>query len=151
MTETIHREAILPRIDGIRRNLKKLEELAKLDFEVFCQGDALDLAQHHLRMALEGVFHLSSHILARLPGGRAIEYKELSRKMGELGIVPADFAEKKLVPMAGMRNMLVHFYSDIDKKRFYEVIRNHRKDIEAFLNYVGDLLKNPEKFDLRLE
>ncbi|MBI4042790.1 MAG: hypothetical protein HY391_04865 [Deltaproteobacteria bacterium] len=46
MTETLHREAIFPRIDGIRKNLKKLEELAKLDFEAFCQGDALDLAHH---------------------------------------------------------------------------------------------------------
>jgi uncharacterized protein YutE (UPF0331/DUF86 family) len=142
----VEREAILPRIDGIRKNLKKLAELASLPFDQFCSGDPYDLAQHHLRLALEGVFHISSHILSRIEGGRAVEYKEIARKMGELQVVPKEFAEKSLVPMAGMRNILVHHYSDIDAKRLYEMIRNHQKDIESFLKHIKDLLADPQKF-----
>jgi hypothetical protein len=43
----IEREAVLPRIDGIQKNLKKLQELAKLPLEQFSIGDPYDLAQHH--------------------------------------------------------------------------------------------------------
>ncbi len=52
----IEREAIMPRIDGIRKNLKKLMDLTQLPFESFSRGDPYDLAQHHLRLALEGIF-----------------------------------------------------------------------------------------------
>jgi uncharacterized protein YutE (UPF0331/DUF86 family) len=141
MTPPIAREAVFPRIDGIRKNLKRLAELSRLPFKEFSKGDPFDLAQHHLRLALEGVFHISSHILSRLPGGRAVEYREMARKMGALQVVPKIFAEKKLVPMAGMRNILVHAYSDLEPKKLYGIVKNHRKDIEAFLKYIGAYLK----------
>lgn len=144
----VEREAILPRIDGIRRNLKRLEELASLPLKEFSVGDSYDLAQHHLRLALEGIFHISSHILSRTPGGRAVEYREIARKMGELGIVPLDFAEKALVPMAGMRNILVHHYADIHAQKLYDTIKNHSDDIEAFLKSIKRFLEHPEKFNL---
>ena len=150
MSPPLEREAILPRIDGIRKNIKKLGELAKLPFEKFSTGDAYDLAQHHLRLALEGVFHISSHILSRLPGGRATEYKEIAAKMGELGIVPTAFANKAMVPMAGMRNILVHAYADIQPKKLHEIIKNHRSDIELFLKHVKNFLKNLKKWDLEI-
>lgn len=150
MTPPIEREAVLPRIDGIQKNLKKLEKLAKLPFEEFSDGDPFDLAQHHLRLALEGVFHISSHLLSRLPGGRAVEYKEIAKQMGELKIVPKEFAEKALVPMAGMRNILVHHYADIQPRKFYETVQNHRGDIEKFLQYVKAVIENPEKWDLEV-
>lgn len=151
MTLTVEREAILPRIDGIKKNIKKLEDLAGLASDKFGTGDPFDLAQHHLRLALEGIFHISTHILSRLPGGRAVEYKEIARKMGELGLVPVEFAEKKLVPMAGLRNMLVHAYSDIDAKKLHSIITDHRTDLEQFLKYMKNFLKNPEKFGLKVE
>lgn len=148
MTNAILREAILPRIDGIKKNLKRLKELSALDFDDFYSGDNYDLAQHHMRLALEGVFHISSHILSRMPGGRAVEYKEVARKMGELKIVSKEFADKALVAMAGMRNMLVHNYSQIDRGRFYNTLKNNLADIDVFLRYVKTVLKKPEDFGL---
>ena len=148
--QPLEREAIFPRIDGIKRNLKKLEMLAALPFEQFSDGDPYDLAQHHLRLALEGIFHISSHILSRIPGGRAVEYREIALKMGEHKLVPKAFSEKALVPMAGMRNILVHHYADIDARKFYDTVRNHRQDIALFLTHIKSVLESPEKFGLVL-
>ncbi|MBI2346259.1 MAG: DUF86 domain-containing protein [Deltaproteobacteria bacterium] len=151
MTATLEREAIFPRIDGMRKNLKKLGELAQLSIEDFRADDPYALAQHHLRLALEGVFHIGSHILSRLPGGRAVEYKEIAKKLGELGVVPRAFADRALIPMAGMRNILVHQYSDIDPGRLLTTIREHRTDIEEFLRYVKALMEHPERLGLSVE
>lgn len=150
MSLALEREAILPRIDGIRKNLKKLKALAGLSLQEFSSDDPYNLAQHHLRLALEGVFHISTHILSRLPGGRAVEYKEIAKKMGEQGIVPKTFANQKMMPMAGMRNILVHFYAGIDEKRFYKIIKDHLVDIEEFLRHIGHLIKTPQKFGLKI-
>lgn len=149
MRPALSREAILPRIDGIQKNIQKLSSLGKLSPDKF-EGDAYDLAQHHLRLALEGVFHISSHILSRLPGNRAREYKEVARKMGEVGIVPKSFANKALVAMAGMRNLLVHDYSEIKPQRLHQIINDHLNDIEIFLGHIKTLLQKPSRFNLTL-
>ena len=146
----LEREAILPRLDGIRKNLKKLEELSRLPFDQFSEGDSFDLAQHHLRLALEGIFNICSHVLSRLPGGRATEYKEMARKMAELKALPRDFVERAMIPMAGMRNILVHYYADIDARRLYEIIGKHRDDLEKFLSYIKEILKNPSRLGLSM-
>lgn len=151
MTLPLEKEAILPRLDGIRKNLAKLSELGSLPFEKFKSGDPFDLTQHHLRLALEGIFHIGAHILSRMPGGRAVEYREIAIKLGELGVVSQKFAEEKLAPMARLRNLLVHHYADIDPGIIYKIVREHPGDIEKFLKAVKKLLENPEKFGLRVE
>lgn len=61
-------------------------------------------------------------------------------------VVPREFAERALVPMAGMRNLLVHQYSDLSAARLHGIVKNHRGDIETFLSHIGNFLKNPEPF-----
>lgn len=147
----LEREAILPRIDGIRKNLQKLRQLGELPFEQFSVGDPFDLVQHHLRLALEGVFHIGSHILSRLPGSRAVEYSEIALKLGENGVVDRKFAQEALVSMAKLRNLLVHHYADIDVKKIYQIVREHLEDIETFLQAVKSLIDNPKKLGLSIQ
>lgn len=151
MKTQLDRAALLPRLDGIQKNLTRLRQLAQLSFVKFSQDDAYDLAQHNLRLALEGIFHISTHILSRLPGGRADEYKEIARRMGKLGVVPKKFAEKKLVPMAGLRNILVHNYSDLIPERLHNILKKHLDDIEIFLMEIKKILKAPEQLGLTLK
>lgn len=146
----LEREAILPRLDGIKKNVLKLKALAALPIEQFSTGDPYDLAQHHLRLSLEGIFNISSHILSRVPDSRAVEYKEIARKMGEHGFVSKEFATRALVPMAGMRNLLVHYYSDIEPEKLFEVVTKHTQDIEEFLSFIKEVLLHPEKWNLTI-
>lgn len=141
----------MPRLDGIRKNIAKLRSLGGLTLTEFQQGDTFDLSQHHLRLALEGVFHLGSHILSRLPGGRPVEYAGVALNLGELGVVDKLFAKEKLVPMAKLRNLLVHQYADIDSERIYQIINSHLEDIEQFLKVVGNLVERPERLGLTVE
>lgn len=147
----LEREAIMPRIDGIRKNLQKLRQLGELPFEQFSVGDSFDLVQHHLRLALEGVFHIGSHILSRLPGGRAVEYSEIALKLGENGVVDRKFAQEALVAMAKLRNLLVHHYADVDAEKIYQIVRERLEDVEKFLKAVKSLAENPEKFSLSIQ
>lgn len=151
MTLPLEREAIMPRIEGMRKNLERLRALGALPYEQFAQGDPFDLAQHHLRLALEGVFHIGAHILSRMPDGRTVEYQEIAKKLGEKGIVSQAFADRALVPMARMRNLLVHHYANIDGQRLYNVVNTHLSDIETFLQSVREVVENPGKLGLKIE
>lgn len=151
ITPPLQRESIEPRLDGLQKELILLKQFSALPFEEFKSDLVYDRAQLHLRFALEGIFHIGGHILSRLPGGRYTEYKEIARKLGEAGIVNKDFAEQKLVLMAGYRNRLTHFYAEITSAELYKILNEHLNDIEIFLHAVKELVERPERLGLTIE
>ena len=149
MTKLIlDKDTILKRINGIQAEIKELEKLTKIPFDEFKDGVGFKLAQFHLHRALEGVFHISAHILSRIPGGQSSEYKEMARKMGEYGIINADFANTKFQNMAGYRNRIVHFYADITPEEIYKIINKNLNDFDIFLAGIKDVLVNPSKYGI---
>jgi len=140
---------VLRRMNGIQDELREMKLLAAIQFTEFKSGVGFKLAQYHLHRALEGVFHISSHILSRIPGGQPTEYKAMARKCGELGVVDRSFAEQRLVAMAGYRNRLVHFYAEISAPEIYDIITNHLTDFDTFLFGVKQVLQAPERFGIK--
>jgi len=152
MSNVIRKEAIMPRIDGVNRDIAKLRELARYSVdELKDDEDRLALVQHYLRQALEGVFHIGEHILARLNGGRATDYKDIARKLGEHGVVEKAFADEAFVQMAGYRNRLTHFYADITPEEIHELITNRLDDLESVLADVRQVMEEPERFGVEVE
>lgn len=148
---SIKRQAIIPRIDGIQRDIGKLKQLGDMNFGEFSKEDNFIKAQFFMRQALEGIFHIGSHILSRIPGGRATEYKEIAQKLGEVGIVEREFAETKLKNMAGYRNRLTHFYASVRPEEIYRIIKEDMSDFDHFLEQIKSLVKDPGKFNLGVE
>lgn len=148
----LKKESIIPRIDGIMKDIEKLQSYAKKPLEEFKNNeDLFSLSQFYLRQALEGVFHIGEHILSRLNGGRATEYKEIAQLLGKRGIVEKHFADTKLKTMAGYRNRLTHFYAEVTPEEIYNILNNDLGDFDIFLKSVKEVLESPCKFGLELE
>ena len=71
--------------------------------------------------------------------------------MGELGIIPHDFAKDKLVVMAKYRNRLVHFYAEITPGEMYQLLQKDLGDFDVFLNSIKSVLSDPQKFNLTID
>ena len=147
----LEKDIIVKRIEGIEAELVELRGLSQQQLEEFTQGTGWKLAQFHLHRALEGVFNISTHILSRIPGAHATQYKEIALNLGKFGIVPQEFAGTKLVQMAKYRNRLVHFYAQITPEELHTLLSNNLDDIELFLSSVKHLLQNPQKIGLSVE
>jgi len=147
----LEKDIIIKRMEGIESEIVELKKLGEKSLEEFRAGDSWKLAQFHLHRALEGVFNISSHILSRIPGGTATQYKEIALKLGENKIVTEDFAKNALTQMAGYRNRLVHFYAEVKPEELYKIIKENLADIEVFLSSVKEVLSNPQKFGLEIE
>ena len=151
MTSALEKDVIIKRINGIQADIKELSLLSNIPFEKFEAGVGFKLAQFHMHRALEGVFHISAHILSRIPGAQATQYQEFARKLGEYGIIEKEFANTKLVEMAKYRNRLVHFYAEISAKELYAILREDLADFDVFLSAVKRLLEHPDQFGLTVE
>lgn len=147
----IERDVVMVRVSGIEGEIVELQKIATEPFDTFSVGTGYKLAQYHLHRALEGVFHIAGHVLARIPGGQVTQYSEMARKLGEVGMLPKGFAEGKLVTMAKYRNRLVHFYAQITPEELYGVLQKDLGDFVIFLTGVKNLLEHPEQFGLTVE
>jgi uncharacterized protein YutE (UPF0331/DUF86 family) len=147
----IEKDTVLKRVSGIQNEVVELSLLAKLAKEDFEKGDGHKLAEYHLHRALEGVFNIGSHILSRIPGGEATQYREIAEKLAKFGIVDSIFAKEKLVLMAKYRNRLVHFYAEITPSELHGILQNNLGDFDVFLGSVRKVLEQPEKYGISVQ
>jgi uncharacterized protein YutE (UPF0331/DUF86 family) len=138
----INKEIVIKRISIIEKSIEKLEKFKNLNFEEFDSGENFAIAEHYLRRSLEAVFEIGNHILSKIPGTRVTTYKEIAIELGKQNILPKKFVEEKLIKMAGYRNRLIHFYSEINSQEIHKIITNELEDLKEFIKYIKPLLIN---------
>jgi uncharacterized protein YutE (UPF0331/DUF86 family) len=104
-------------------------------------------AESRLRRALEAVFDLGRHILAKGFGQGVTEYKQIASELETAGVLSHSRA-RLLSTLAGYRNRLVHFYHEVTSEDLYEICRNYLDDLlrikNAFRKWVNE---NPDFID----
>jgi uncharacterized protein YutE (UPF0331/DUF86 family) len=86
-------------------------------------------AESYLRRALEALFDIGRHILAKRFAYPAAEYKEIAKGLSDKGVL----AEKEtdlMRKMAGYRNRMVHFYHEITPEELHEICLYHLDEIK---------------------
>ncbi|NCO82957.1 MAG: hypothetical protein COZ31_10935 [Nitrospirae bacterium CG_4_10_14_3_um_filter_44_29] len=99
--------------------------------------------ESYLRRALEAVFDIGRHILAKTYGFKEIEYKVIAKELGERGIISRELSDTLYV-MAGYRNRMVHFYREITPEELYSIAINNLKDFETFTKEIAVFVKSYE-------
>lgn len=131
MPGPVSQRIVLDRLEWVARMTAELATLPLDDEQAFLADDRnAYVAESCLRRALEALLDIGRHILAKQIGQGAVEYKEIARRMGELGVLSAeDTARLRL--MAGYRNRLVHFYHEVTPHELYEICRTQLGDVNA--------------------
>jgi uncharacterized protein YutE (UPF0331/DUF86 family) len=104
-------------------------------------------AESCLRRALEALFDLGRHILAKGFGAGVTEYKEIAVTLRTQGVL-SDEDATLLRMMAGYRNRMVHFYHEIQADELYEICSSQLSDVEKLASaYRTWLQQHPEYLD----
>ena len=96
-------------------------------------------AERYLQLAIQCVLDVSNHIVADMRLNLPSDNKELFEMLATHKILSPTLA-KKLTAMAGFRNILVHEYLEIDRKRVFSVLKNDLSDFEKFIRAVSKLI-----------
>ena len=115
--------AIIKRKLGvIIENLKALEPIKNMTREDYTRDLYKRKATERLLQELiEAAIDINIHIIAETGHAIPDDYYESFMKMGELGIIPVDLAEK-LAPSSGLRNRLVHEYDRLEHSLVLEAV-----------------------------
>jgi uncharacterized protein YutE (UPF0331/DUF86 family) len=119
--------------------LRKLAYLRRLlrDLGAFAHASQAEVeAQHYtVERIIELLVGAASDLLFHLLAERGVQpasYREAFRLAGREGLLPTDLAEQ-LQLAAGMRNILVHMYEDIDYAIVHQSIGPLLSDFARFI------------------
>lgn len=137
----VDRYVVQARIAKIRGYVALLRKIRRLADERRFVKDPLIYgnAERYLQLAIQAVLDISHHIVADMKLNLPADSKELFGLLAAQKILPVRLS-KKLVSMAGFRNVLVHEYLEIDRRRVYGVLRNDLGDFANFIKAVSKLL-----------
>ncbi len=130
---------IKERLQEIDENLKILSKLKQLSKEKFTANpEIFKLAERCLEINIQALLDICHHIIAANNLIRPRDNKDVFEIIAAQKIIPRNFA-KRIEPMVGLRNILVHEYIKINPKQIYqhlkrlEDFRTFQKHIIAFL------------------
>jgi uncharacterized protein YutE (UPF0331/DUF86 family) len=95
-------------------------------------------AERYLQLAIQAVLDISHHIVADRNLPLPTDNKSLFDLLARQKVISTRLSAK-LASMAGFRNVLVHEYLEIDRRRVYRALSELR-DFESFMRAVTRLL-----------
>lgn len=92
---------------------------------------------------------VNQHIISRSSTGNdkkitRLTYRETFLKLADLDVYPAEFAER-IARSAGLRNVLVHEYNDVDRRIVYGSIRTCIEEYRAYIDHVRTFVASREE------
>jgi uncharacterized protein YutE (UPF0331/DUF86 family) len=126
--------------------LDGIQTLPHSDLTAFTSDPRMVAAgDSYLRRALEALLDLARYVLAKGFGRAPVEYAEVARQLGEVGVVNVALAERLSV-MARYRNRMVHFYDEITDREMFEILTRDFGDVERVLSAIlAWLAANPAR------
>lgn len=101
------------------------------------ETDASDAVVLHLWRAVQTVIDLAVSACVQLGHGTPATYADALRTLGRHGVIDEELAAR-LARAAGLRNVVVHLYADLDPHRVHEAARSGPADLRAFLAALRD-------------
>jgi uncharacterized protein YutE (UPF0331/DUF86 family) len=131
-------DVVRRRLRVIDRRVGALREVDR-DAEAFiADTDLQALTERHLQVAIQAAIDIAFHLLAEDGGDTADDYGSAFTLLSRQGVISADLADQ-LRRAAGLRNILVHAYIEVDPKRLLahldrlDDLVNFSEHVESYL------------------
>jgi uncharacterized protein YutE (UPF0331/DUF86 family) len=113
----VRTEVLRKRLGKLDEYLAILQELRRYTFEEFvADPEHYRSVERFLQLAIETLTDLGNHVIADLRLGTVASYSDIPRLLHEAGYISVEIREN-WIRMIGFRNVLVHDYLDVDRRR----------------------------------
>jgi uncharacterized protein YutE (UPF0331/DUF86 family) len=139
-------------VDLVRRKLSRLnmylEELKPIldkSIEEYKKDTYLRFSVERLiQLIVECATDINNHVVVETDNRPPEDYRTSFIKAAKVGLISTELADK-LKGSAGMRNILVHDYMEIDDERVYAVIPVAIRDYKEYLKQVEEFVEKLEE------
>lgn len=128
----VNRDLILTRINKLNQLLENLRELKGIKKEEFIANYKNYLtAQRALEICINICIDIGNHIVTLNNKEKPESFTDIIKILAKHEII-SDELETKLTKMVRFRNLLGHFYLEIDNEIIYDILQNNLKEFNSF-------------------
>lgn len=127
-------------LDNLKVTINKIERMDIALENVLEDEDIQDLLDRRMQVAVENCIDIATHLAAGLDLPRKERASDVFLLLAEKETISAELAQK-LAGAAGLRNILVHEYMEIDYRLAYSDIDEKLLDLKQFGKEVLDFLE----------
>ncbi|RMG05059.1 MAG: DUF86 domain-containing protein [Nitrospirae bacterium] len=132
----IDRHFIEQKLSNIQNYYDEIEQLfSYTDEEIKNDFIKLRAVERILQLIVDEIIDINNHIIRYQPLKLPPDFQSTFMILAENRIIPEDFA-KKIAPVVGLRNRLVHRYEKIDLDLLLHTIRRNREDFKEYSRYI---------------
>jgi uncharacterized protein YutE (UPF0331/DUF86 family) len=139
-----------PDVAVIRRHLLALDEAVQRlrrhagrpPAALGADPDTQWAVERGLQLCAQNALDIATHLVVSA-GRDAPDYASAIDELGELGVLPAEFA-RRFRGVAGLRNVLVHGYLAVEPARVHELLNSGLEDFVRFAGYGERFLEPAE-------
>ncbi|MBI4333737.1 MAG: DUF86 domain-containing protein [Chloroflexi bacterium] len=111
------------------------------DDEILRDSARLHAAERLLQLVVDTMLDINQHFIRELKLTVSEDYQGTFHTLGENAVLPTAFA-KRIAPVVGLRNRILHRYETPGKKLF---VRTFKKNFPDFQKYVRLISTHLEK------
>jgi uncharacterized protein YutE (UPF0331/DUF86 family) len=119
----------LARLEGGLMELRRLGRMERGD--LVADGRALAAAERWLQLWAECALDLAHHLIAERGWQTPASYREAFRIRAGEGVLEPALA-RAMEGWAGLRNVLVNLYLEVDPERLFEILQRDLDGLEAY-------------------
>jgi uncharacterized protein YutE (UPF0331/DUF86 family) len=95
-------------------------------------------AERALHVAAEAIFDVGHHVLAGRGLAVPAQHRDVLPALERAGVLPKHLVER-VEGLAGLRNILVHDYVDVDAERLWDLVESRLVDLRAIHEALASL------------
>jgi uncharacterized protein YutE (UPF0331/DUF86 family) len=132
----------LSHLTELDESLKDWERYQRYSLEDLKKDrDKRNMVLHAMLISIQAAIDISSHLISRNQLKRPATYRETFELLGQAGMITEDLAVE-LSDLAGLRNVLVHIYGQLNLDEIYSILQNDLVTMRSFRDEIKELLKN---------
>jgi len=137
----IRREFVQRKLQLIAEDLERLLRFRDETLDSLVADDLkLAAVERILERIVMRAIDVNEHLISELATGEGrstrLTYRDTFLLLTDTGAYPKEFAER-IARSAGLRNILVHDYNDVDRKIVHASIKSCLQDYHQYLEYVS--------------
>lgn len=141
----IDSELVRRKLSRLNMYLEKLKPISQKSLEEYKSEFYLkSSAERLIQLIVECAIDINNHVVVETNNRPPEDYSVSFIRASEVDLISRDLAEK-LKGSAGMRNILVHEYMDIDDGKVYNALSLAIKDYKEYLRQVEGFVEKLEK------
>lgn len=138
---TFEREFIEAKLGELKRYREEIQGLlASSDEDILRDSYKYHTAERLLQLAVDTILDINQHFIKELGLEVEDDFQSTFYILGAQRIFSEEFA-KKIAPIVGLRNRIVHRYETIDRELFITSLRKNFDDMKTYSNHIQKYLE----------